>query len=129
MGAAKQMLLEEIESEQQQPVTSSVTASLSAHQLAHLAQMGRIQRMANPYDNDLVGNAAKEEELTSGAMEANITELVDLWVIKFGDRWVAEDELRDDRFWTLALLRLYGVDKLEKHQLFNQFKSVYRIIR
>ena len=128
MGAIKQMLLEEIESEQQQPPTTGL-AQLNAQQLAHLAQMGRRQRMANPYDNDLVGNAAKEEELTSGAMEANITELIDLWVIKFGDRWVAEDELREDRFWTLALLRLYGVDKLEKHQLFNQFKSVYRIIR
>mgnify|MGYP003339251817 CR=1 FL=1 len=128
MGAIKQMLLEELESEQQQPPTTGLT-QLNAQQLAHLAQMGRRQRMANPYDNDLVGNAAKEEELTSGAMEANITELVDLWVIKFGDRWVAEDELREDRFWTLALLRLYGVDKLEKHQLFNQFKSVYRIIR
>ena len=128
MGAIKQMLLEELESEQQQPPITGL-APLNAQQLAHLAQMGRRQRMANPYDNDLVGNAAKEEELTSGAMEANITELVDLWVIKFGDRWVAEDELREDRFWTLALLRLYGVDKLEKHQLFNQFKSVYRIIR
>lgn len=128
MGAFKQMLLEEIEVEQQQPPITGL-APLNAQQLAHLVQMGRRQRMATSHTEDLVGNAAMEEELTSGAMEANITELIDLWVIKFGDRWVAEDELREDRFWTLALLRLYGVDKLEKHQLFNQFKSVYRIIR
>lgn len=128
MGAIKQMLLEDLDATQQQPVVTALSP-LDAQQLAHLAQLGRRQRMANPYENDLVGNAAKEEELNSGAMEANITELVDLWVIKFGDKWVSEDELREDRFWVLALLRLYGVDKVEKHQLFNQFKSVYRIIR
>jgi hypothetical protein len=128
MGAIKQMLLEDLDATQQQPVITALNP-LDAHQLAHLAQLGRRQRMANPHEKDLAGNAATEEELNSGAMEANITELVDLWVIKFGDKWVSEDELKEDRFWVLALLRLYGVDKVEKHQLFNQFKSVYRIIR
>jgi hypothetical protein len=128
MGAIKQMLLEDLDATQQQPLVTALNP-LNAQQLAHLAQLGKRQRMANPYENDLTGNAATQEELNSGAMEANITELVDLWVIKFGDKWVSEDELREDRFWVLALLRLYGVDKLEKHQLFNQFKSVYRIIR
>jgi len=128
MGAIKQLLLEDLDATQQQPVITALNP-LDAHQLAHLAQLGRRQRMANPHEKDLAGNAATEEELNSGAMEANITELVDLWVIKFGDKWVSEDELKEDRFWVLALLRLYGVDKVEKHQLFNQFKSVYRIIR
>jgi hypothetical protein len=128
MGAIKQMLLEDLDATQQQPLVTALNP-LNAHQLAHLAALGKRQRMANPYEKDLVGNAPTEEELNQGAMSANISEIIDLWVIKFGDRWVSEDELKEDRFWVLALLRLYGVDKVEKHQLFNQFKSVYRIIR
>ena len=125
MGAFKQMLLEEIENEQQ-----STAQHIAAHQqfLHRMSQQARApQRMVNQYE-DLVGNVPSEEEMSSGAMEASISELVDMWVIKFGEKWVNEEDLREDRFWTLALVRLYGVDKVEKMQLFNQFKSVYRII-
>jgi hypothetical protein len=84
---------------------------------------------ANPYEHDLVGNAPTEDELKNGAMIASIPELVDMWVIRFGDEWVSEDTIKEDRFWVLALLRLYGVDRVEKMQLFNQFKSVYKVIK
>lgn len=124
MGAFKQMQLEEIENEQQ-----STAQHIAAHQqFLHRMSQGRApQRMVNQYE-DLVGNVPSEEEMGSGAMEASISELVDMWVIKFGEKWVNEEDLREDRFWTLVLVRLYGVDKVEKMQLFNQFKSVYRII-
>lgn len=125
MGAFKQMQLEEIENEQQ-----STAQHIAAHQqfLHRMSQQARApQRMVNQYE-DLVGNVPSEEEMSSGAMEASISELVDMWVIKFGEKWVNEEDLREDRFWTLVLVRLYGVDKVEKMQLFNQFKSVYRII-
>lgn len=126
MGAFKQMQLEEIENEQQ-----STAQHIAAHQqFLHRMSQGRApQRMANPYDNDLVGNAPTEEELKNGAMSASIPELVDMWVIRFGDEWVSEDTIKEDRFWVLALLRLYGVDRVEKMQLFNQFKSVYKVIK
>lgn len=126
MGAFKQMQLEEIENEQQ-----STAQHVAAHQqFLHRMSQGRApQRMANPYEHDLVGNAPTEDELKNGAMIASIPELVDMWVIRFGDEWVSEDTIKEDRFWVLALLRLYGVDRVEKMQLFNQFKSVYKVIK
>lgn len=109
--------------------------SLTAHQQAQLAQlqaqvqMGRAQqRMANQYQ-DFGGVSPTEEDLATGAMEATMSELEDMWTIKFGDKWVNEDDLKEDRFWQLAFIRLFGAKKLEKIQLVNQFKIVYRIIR
>lgn len=121
MGAFKQMQLEEIENEQQS----------AAQHIVFRTQGRQPLRMptANPYEHDLVGNAPTEDELKNGAMSASIPELVDMWVIRFGDEWVSEDIIKEDRFWVLALLRLYGVDRVEKMQLFNQFKSVYKVIK
>ena len=114
---------------------SPLQQSHTAHQQAHLAQlqaqvqMGRAQqRMANQYQ-DFGGVSPTEEDLATGAMEATMSELEDMWTIKFGDRWVNEDDLKEDRFWQLAFIRLFGAKKLEKIQLVNQFKIVYRIIR
>jgi hypothetical protein len=118
MGAYKQMLIEEIEEQEKKS------------DLIHRLSKGRTpQRMVNQYENDLVGNAPTEDELKNGAMSASIPDLVDMWVIRFGDEWVSEDIIKEDRFWVLALLRLYGVDRVEKMQLFNQFKSVYKVIK
>jgi len=69
-----------------------------------------------------------EENLQHDAMKAPLSSLVDMWVMRWQGEWVNEQEFDEDDFWRLALVRLLGANKLEKHNLANQYRSVYRII-
>ena len=69
-----------------------------------------------------------ERDLKHEAMKAPLSALVDMWTMRWGDEWVSEAEFREDDFWRLALIRLTGANKLEKHNLASQYASVYRII-
>ena len=70
----------------------------------------------------------REEDLKHDAMKAPLSALVDMWTMRWDNQWVNEQEFMDDDFWRLALLRLLGANKLEKHHLVNQYHAVYRII-
>ena len=69
-----------------------------------------------------------EKDLRHDAMKAPLSALVDMWTMRWQGEWVGEQEFVDDDFWRLALIRLTGANKLEKHSLANQYESVYRII-
>ena len=69
-----------------------------------------------------------EKDLKNEAMKAPLSALVDMWTVRWGSEWVGETEFQDDDFWRIALVRLTGANKLEKHNLANQYMSVYRII-
>jgi hypothetical protein len=69
-----------------------------------------------------------EQDLKHDAMKAPLSALVDMWTVRWGSEWVSETEFQEDDFWRIALVRLTGANKLEKHNLANQYTSVYRII-
>jgi hypothetical protein len=69
-----------------------------------------------------------ENELQHEAMKAPLSALVDMWTMRWQGEWVNEQEFAKDDFWRLALIRLTGANKLEKHSLANQYEAVYRII-
>lgn len=69
-----------------------------------------------------------EENLKHDAMIAPLSALVDMWTMRWQGNWVNEAEFDEDDFWRLALVRLLGASKLEKHNLADQHRSVYRII-
>ena len=69
-----------------------------------------------------------EQDLKHDAMLAPLSALVDMWTMRWQGEWVNEQEFQEDDFWRLALIRLVGANKLEKHNLANQYHSVYRII-
>jgi len=69
-----------------------------------------------------------EQDLRHDGMKAPLSALVDMWTVRWGSEWVGETEFQDDDFWRIALVRLTGANKLEKHNLANQYTSVYRII-
>ena len=69
-----------------------------------------------------------EEDLRHEGMKAPLSSLVDMWVVKWSGEWVNENEFKEDDFWRIAFIRLSGANKLEKHNLANQYQSVYRII-
>ena len=69
-----------------------------------------------------------EQDLQHDAMKAPLSALIDMWTMRWQGEWVNEQEFQEDEFWRLALIRLVGANKLEKHNLANQYHSVYRII-
>jgi hypothetical protein len=72
--------------------------------------------------------ALTEQDLKHEGMRAPLSALVDMWTVRWGGEWVSETEFQEDDFWRIALVRLTGANKLEKHNLANQYMSVYRII-
>jgi hypothetical protein len=81
--------------------------------------------IAQPYGQF---KALTEKDLRHDGMKAPLSALVDMWTVRWGGEWVGETEFQDDDFWRIALVRLTGANKLEKHNLANQYMSVYRII-
>jgi len=69
-----------------------------------------------------------EEDLQHEAMRAPLSALIDMWTMRWGGEWVSEAKFREEDFWRLALIRLTGASRLEKHNLANQYDAVYRII-
>jgi hypothetical protein len=69
-----------------------------------------------------------EKDLQHDAMKAPLSALIDMWTVRWQGEWVSETEFQEDDFWRLALIRLTGANKLEKHHLANQYAAVYRII-
>jgi hypothetical protein len=72
--------------------------------------------------------ALTEQDLRHEGMKAPLSALLDMWTVRWGSEWVSETEFQEDNFWRIALVRLTGANKLEKHNLANQYMSVYRII-
>ena len=69
-----------------------------------------------------------EEDLHNQAMKAPLSALIDMWTVRWQSEWVNENEFQEDNFWRIALIRLTGANKLEKHNLADHYTSVYRII-
>ena len=62
--------------------------------------------------------------LDEGAWNVPISQLVDLWTVRHGSKWVSEDELDD--FYEVASTRLRQLNKLEQHYVNG--KDVFRIV-
>ena len=69
-----------------------------------------------------------QEDLKHEAMQVPLSVLIDMWTVRWGGEWVSQQEFAEDKFWSMALSRLVGVGKLEKHCLANAYHPVYRII-
>ena len=85
---------------------------------------------SNPYivTPSMQNKTLNEQDLQHDAMKAPLSALVDMWTMRWQGEWVSETEFQEDTFWRLALIRLVGANKLEKHHLANQYAAVYRII-
>ena len=71
----------------------------------------------------------RAEDLDHEAAKVPLEILKDMWVIRWQDKWVTEDEIRNaDTFWRIAFVRLENVNRIEKHTLGDSYDKVYRII-
>lgn len=90
----------------------SVTGAVSAH--GGFGNIGRLLTM-----NDLSQHPV---------FKASITELVDLWRMKYGNDWVREQDLENEDFYALSAKRLVAVGKLEKHHVIDPHGGVLRLV-
>jgi hypothetical protein len=72
------------------------------------------------------GDTAPPINLEEGAWVAAISELENLWLVKFGSKWVQQHDL--DEFYKVAAARLINANKMETHHLTQISLPVYRII-
>jgi hypothetical protein len=63
-------------------------------------------------------------KLDEGAWDIPISQLVDLWTVRYGSKWVNEDEL--DEFYKITAKRLRALHKVESHYVNGN--DVYRIV-
>lgn len=66
--------------------------------------------------------------LNEGAWTVPISQLVDLWIVRFGSKWVDHEEIAADEFYQTACVRLEKMNKLETHHLQDRYMPVYRIV-
>ena len=69
-----------------------------------------------------------EQDIQGEAMNAPLSSLADMWLVRWGGSWVGESNFQEDDFWRVSLIRLLGVNKVEKHHLADRIGAVYRII-
>jgi hypothetical protein len=91
-------------------------------QKALLAQQ---QQAHNPYLNqNPIPIEVPSYNLNEGAWDVPISQLVDLWTVRYGSKWVNEDEL--DEFYKVTAKRLRALHKVESHYVNGN--DVFRIV-
>lgn len=63
-------------------------------------------------------------DLEEGAWDVPVSQLVDLWVVRFGSKWVKDEEL--DEFYRITTQRLRPLNKIEAHYVNGH--DVFRIV-
>jgi hypothetical protein len=106
---------------------------INAHLNAHINAQFDAQRALGAINTQGMGSmfyAGQDEEppinLEEGAWVAAISELENLWLVKFGSKWVPHHDL--DEFYKVAVARLINAKKMETHHLTQISLPVYRII-
>ncbi len=81
---------------------------------------------SNPYlaQQATFTNPVPTVNLDEGAWDVPVSQLVDLWTVRFGSRWVKTEEL--DEFYSVAVTRLAKLYKIETHYVNGN--NVYRIV-
>lgn len=74
--------------------------------------------------NTATQSAYQSINLEEGAWDVPVSQLVDLWTVRFGSKWVDTSEL--DEFYSVAVTRLSKLNKIESHYVNGN--NVYRIV-
>ena len=98
----------------QQQAYTSTQAHINAHQ----------QTLAYPHYQSPIPIEVPVHKLDEGAWDVPVSQLVDLWTVRHGSKWVSEAELDD--FYEVASRRLRQLNKLEQHYVNG--KDVFRIV-
>ena len=71
-------------------------------------------------------SSLRSEQLEHEAFEIPVDELLDLWLVRFGNDWTDLEKIDEDPFWTMAYRRLKTLGELEIHYLTDRARYVCR---
>jgi len=113
-----QASMDKLEADYMKMQLQSHQAHLNAHQ-----QAAQHTYISNPYAQQVPIEPPKAK-LDEGAWDVAISQLVDLWVVRYGSTWVTASEL--DEFYKVAAQRLRTLHKIETHYVNGT--DVFRIV-
>lgn len=112
----------------QQSHQAHTQAHLAAQQQSHTGGLlGGQNSLRQPAQTWGAQNAYQKQEQTKldeGAWDVAVSQLIDLWIVRHGSKWVKRDELDD--FYIVAAQRLQRLNKIEEHYVNGT--NVYRIV-
>jgi len=123
MGISDEAYADALVYERQKITSTNTGVTLNANNVNSTTITGTWENRSSLHTKTL-----NEQDLHHEAMKAPLSALVDMWTMRWQGEWVNEKDFISDDFWRLALIRLVGANKLEKHNLANQYTAVYRII-
>jgi len=108
----------------------NATISLSSQHLPIGASNGRLTTVSN--DRTLRAKHIVESEITSAMLESEafnvpVNRLLDVWVARFGNKWIDLEELEGDEFFSHAFRRLKQLGEVEVHFLTDRARYVCRM--
>ena len=95
-----------------------------------VASQGKLTTVSN--DRTLRAKHIVESEITSAMLESEafnipVNRLIDVWVARFGNKWVDLETLEGDEFFSSAFKRLKQLGEVEVHFLTDRARYVCRM--
>ena len=108
----------------------NVATSGSSQHLTIGASLGNQITVSN--DGTLRAKRVVESEITSAMLESEafnipVGRLIDVWVTRFGNRWIDLETLEGDEFFSSAFMRLKQLGEVEVHFLTDRARYVCRM--
>jgi hypothetical protein len=65
--------------------------------------------------------------LDSEAFSIPVSRLIDIWITRFGNKWINIEEIEEDKFFSSAFRRLKQLGEVEVHFLTDRARYVCRM--
>jgi 3-oxoacyl-ACP reductase-like protein len=105
-------------------VTGAITATNTITGLG-IAQQGLVGAV---YTQTFLRQPTMDDIHNHAAFKASLTELSDLWRIRYGNDWVNIDKVVNDDFYSMAAQRLMRTNRLESHTISSpRYTTVYKL--
>lgn len=101
-----------------------ITAASHGSLTTPLSNGGTINRFRMKHDLDSEVTTAM---LESEAFKVPVNRLIDVWVARFGNKWIDLVEIEDDAFFSNAFKRLKQLGEVEVHFLTDRARYVCRM--
>lgn len=113
----------------------SAAISVSSQHLPIGASNGSLTTVSNSqttYGGVVRAKAFVDSEVTTAMLESEafnipVNRLLDVWVARFGNKWVDLEELEGDEFFSNAFKRLKQLGEVEVHFLTDRARYVCRM--
>lgn len=108
----------------------NVAISVSSPLQVTAASLGSLTTVSN--DGTLRAKRVVESEITSAMLESEafnvpVERLINLWVTRFGNKWIDLETIESDEFFSNAFKRLKQLGEVEVHFLTDRARYVCRM--